>query len=240
MSKEIMVPINLINETLDNTKSNDSLIAYLENGMTTEVFVKENGKIYTNSDDDSLIKYLCQDNEWNGLKVTTKLSDNNLIIRAFQEEDLEHLGAISTGSFGDDIDDDDNYTNIMMKKIAKQIPMRGIRMALNAVTNKDEADMLVVVYRGEVIGNVVYNLINGVMNLKLMFKNTNLEEVQAAAKAIKMIMRKLSGTFNFDVFAFEGDETQEVLMKELALVYKGFQYELSREDLNKHMMFFLQ
>lgn len=242
MSKEIMVPSQLIDETVDNKKNEASLTAHLENGMTTEVYVKENGDIFTKTDDESLIEYLSNENMWAGLKEVIKISDNNIILRGYLEEDLEHLGDVISDVMtnNNDFSDLSEREKLIMKKVSRQIPMRSIRQALTFIAREDVADLLVVEHKGQMMGYVVYSLIDGLMTLRPIFRNSTIEEIQVAAKAMRMLMRKLSGLYHFDVFAFELMDGQEPLMEALAVPFKNFRYELSRQALNEHMMFYLQ
>ncbi|MFP4479127.1 MAG: hypothetical protein ACLFPM_06805 [Candidatus Izemoplasmatales bacterium] len=242
MSIEIMVPVQIIDETVDNRKNDACLIAHLENGMKTEVYVKEDGQVYTKTDDEALIDYLSDENQWEGLKETTKISDNNIILRGYLEEDLEHLGDVMS----DILKSNDGYEDLSaeekatIEKINRQIPMRAIRQSLLFIAREDVADILVVEHKGRMLGYVVYSLIDGLMTLKPVFRNTTIEDIHIAAKALRMLMRKLTGLYNFEVFAFELMDGQEPLMEELGIPFKNFRYELSREALKEQMMFYLQ
>lgn len=231
MTKELQVPIHLIVETTSHPTYVDLLVAHLDNGMSTDIFIKSNGQVVAKTEDACVIDYLIKNKRWNGYNETALLSNDLLCIRPFEEEkDLDRLAKLDMEIV------DDIFSNDIIDQISK----RATKMVMNRSEDYG-ANIFIVEYRDEIIGKIIYQNKGEVMRLNFKFNLISNLEVQEATKAIKLVMRRLIATFDFNQFLFDKTDVDQIaLINELGIEYKDHDYHLSRRDFTKYIQHFLQ
>lgn len=232
MAKEVMVPMHKINEVIEDSNLEKGLVAHLDNGMLTNVVIGEDGVITTKTDDDALIKYL-EDPFWTGLRETAVLLDGKLIVRQYEDDDLNQVIKImvDTVDFGGR---DNPSERIKMEKITA----RTIKMFMNAV-KENGLQYYIVQYEDSIIGQILCTQRDDIMRLDPTFKSLNENEVYAAAQAMKLVMRRLPGIFEFEAYGFDFDEDQIPVIEALGIDMDNPSTEITMDKTEEQIKFYL-